>query len=111
MCFSIPTPEDPLNEKQNNIDSKKDKKLKTKKVWPSKEVNNSTEENVNGNDASQNKRKANGDHQSNGKNQEQKRARVKKESTRSDKENTKDKMIQDVMQHVEAFESGKPSFF
>ncbi|KAF5770606.1 putative RNA helicase [Helianthus annuus] len=123
MCFSLPTPKDPFNDKQNNIDIIKDKKLKTKKVWPSKEVNNSTEEHGNGNGASQNKRKASGDHQSNGKNQEQKRARVKKESTRSDKENTKDeacpskflisclKTIQDAMHHVETFERGKPLFF
>ncbi|KAI3793511.1 hypothetical protein L1987_36130 [Smallanthus sonchifolius] len=128
MCFSLPTLEDPFNDKQINLDFKKDKTTKTKKVWPSKEVSNLTE---NGSDASRNKRKVNGDHQSNRKNQEHKRARVEKESTQSDKENTekvtvnvsKDegcpskflisclKTIQDTMHHREAFERGKPLFF
>ncbi|KAD2093505.1 hypothetical protein R6Q59_008751 [Mikania micrantha] len=121
MCFSLPTPEDPFNDKQLNLDSKKkDKTVKTKKVWPSKEVNNSTE---NRKDALQNKGKANGDHQTNGKNQEQKRAKVKKVSIQLDKENTKDegcpskflisclKTIQNALHHKETFERGKPLFF
>ncbi|KAK1409669.1 hypothetical protein QVD17_36198 [Tagetes erecta] len=125
MCFSLPTPEDPFNDKQNNLDAKKkDKPKKTKKDWPSKEVNNLTE---NGSDASQNKRKANGDQQSNGKNQEPKRARIK-ELIYSDKADTKKlsakdegcpskflisclKTIQDTMHDKEAFERGKPLFF
>ncbi|XP_076946797.1 uncharacterized protein LOC143618475 [Bidens hawaiensis] len=121
MCFSLPTLEDPFNDKPNKVDyNKKEKKTKTKKVWPSKELNTLTE---NGNNGLQNKRKANGDHQSNGKNQEQKWAQVNKESTQSDKENTKDvgcpskflisclKTIQETMHNKEEFERGKPLFF
>ncbi|KAK9061319.1 hypothetical protein SSX86_018499 [Deinandra increscens subsp. villosa] len=125
MCFSLPTLEDPFNDKNVDIDykkkdyKKKDKTTKTKKVLPSKEVNSLTE---NGSDASQNKRKANGDPRSNGKNQGQKRARIEKESTKLVKENTDEgcpskflisclKTIQDTMHHTKAFERGKPLFF
>ncbi|XP_023773090.1 uncharacterized protein LOC111921745 [Lactuca sativa] len=122
MCFSLPTPEDPFLDKPTNLDSKKkDKTKKTKKVEPSKGVDNLSEKG--------NKRKAKEDDQSNGKNQEQKRARVEKDS---DKKSTKKlsttriskdegcpskflisclKTIQDMMHHNEAFEPGKPLFF
>lgn len=126
MCFSLPTLEDPFNDKAMIIDSKK--KDKTKKIWPSKGVDDLQEK---GSDASHNKRKANVDHRSNGKNQEQKRARVEKESTLSDKKSSKKlsghisegegcpskflisclKTIQDTLHHNEAFEPGKPLFF
>ncbi|KAI3809244.1 hypothetical protein L1987_25214 [Smallanthus sonchifolius] len=123
MCFSLPTPEDPFNDKYMNLDDKK-----TKKVWPSKGDNNLTE---NGSDASHNKRKANGDHKLNGKNQEQKRARIERESTTSDEKSINKtsgnismdegcpskflisclKTIQDTMHDNEAFERGRPLFF
>ncbi|KAI7753055.1 hypothetical protein M8C21_016810 [Ambrosia artemisiifolia] len=123
MCFSLPTLEDPFNDKYMNPDAKK-----TKKVWPSKGDNNLTE---NGNDASRNKRKANGDHKSNGINQEQKRARVEKESTASAEKSTKKlsgkvsmdegcpskflisclKTVQDTMRDDKSFERGKHLFF
>ncbi|KAJ0771261.1 putative RNA helicase [Helianthus annuus] len=122
MCFSLPTLEDPFNDKYMNLDSKK-----TKKVWPSKKDNNLTE---NGSDASQNKRKANSDHKSNEKNQK-KKARVEKESTPSDEKSTKKlntnistdvgcpskflisclKTVQDTMRDDKAFERGKHLFF
>lgn len=129
MCFSLPTPEDPFNEKYMNLDSKKkDKKKNTKKEWSSKGVNNLTE---NGSNASENKRKADYDHRLNAKGQEHKRARVEKESTLSDIKSTKKgsvnaskdegcpskflisclKTIQDTMHNNEAFERGKPLFF
>ncbi|KAJ0550532.1 putative RNA helicase [Helianthus annuus] len=122
MCFSLPTLEDPFNDKYMNLDSKK-----TKKVWPSKKDNNLTE---NGSNASQNKRKANSDHKSNEKNQK-KKARVEKESTPSDEKSTKKlntnistdvgcpskflisclKTVQDTMRDDKAFERGKHLFF
>ncbi|KAI3721825.1 hypothetical protein L2E82_32844 [Cichorium intybus] len=110
MCFSLPTPEDPFLDKPIALDSKKkDRTKKANKVLPSKRVNNLSE---NGSDASQNKRKANEDHQSNGKDQEQKKARVSKDEGCPSKFLISClKTIQDMMHHNEAFEPGKPLFF
>lgn len=129
MCFSLPTLEDPYNDKLLKPDyEKKDKTKKNKKDWSSKGVKNLIE---NGSDVLQNKRKANDGNHLKGKKQDQKRARVEKESILSDINNdtklngniTKDegcpskflisclKTVQDMMHHNEAFEPGKPLFF
>lgn len=127
MCFSLPTLEDPFNDKYVNPDLKKNDKTKyNKKDRPSKGDNNLTE---NGSDAPRNKRKANDKPELDGKNQVHKKARVEIGSPLSDKDITKKlngsknegcpskflisclKTIQEMMHHNEAFEPGKPLFF
>ncbi|PWA64927.1 DNA/RNA helicase, DEAD/DEAH box type, N-terminal [Artemisia annua] len=127
MCFSLPTLEDPFNDKYVNPDSKENDKTKSnKKDGPSKGDDNLTE---NGSDAPRNKRKANDKSELNGKNQVHKKARVEIGSPLSDKDSTKKlngsknegcpskflisclKTIQEMMHHNEAFEPGKPLFF
>ncbi|KAK9078722.1 hypothetical protein SSX86_002779 [Deinandra increscens subsp. villosa] len=116
-----PTPEDLCNENDTSVDS-----IKTKKVCPSK-----GDDLIENDNNEQNKRKANGDYKLNGKNKEQKRARVEKESTLLDEKSLVKlsenismdegcpskflisclKTVQDTMHDDEVFERGRPLFF
>lgn len=106
MCFSLPTLEDPYNDKLINVDSKKKDKIKNnKKDWPLK---------------GDNKRKANDhddDDRSNGEKQERKRAKKVNGNVSKDEGCPSTfligclKTIQNMMHNNEAFEPGKPLFF